>query len=48
MSLVELLHLVSETGVEISPVSVSVEELWKFYITDKKEFQRNLAVLVDS
>lgn len=38
MPLVELLHPVSETGMEISPVFVSVKVLWKFYITDKKEF----------
>lgn len=38
MSLIELLHPVPAFGLEISPVFVSVEELWKFYITDMKEF----------
>jgi len=37
MPLVELLHPVSERQVEISPAFVSVEELWKSNITDKKE-----------
>lgn len=34
MPLVELLHLISESGVEICLVFVNIEGLWKSYITD--------------
>jgi len=33
----ELLHPVWVFGLRISPAFVSVEELWRIYVTDRKE-----------